>query len=737
MKKSIPGQKNSFSSRILIRLLIFVISWLALVTVAIYDKELVRPWMESYHEGEPSAKDVYSPYSFTYVNELETELKRKYEQDKVRDIFRKQTDYADAASAEIARLFELSKQAAGDETITVESVVEGTVLQIDAAFAKEMGEVDDPDGLLMIIQESLASYFNAGILSLAQKIDLFKGGKTTITIYGSDGSITVPVGSIMTINEELAKIDGKAQKLFPRDRKKRDIYIAIVKKTLKPNLIFDPVLTQELKEQVYKETQPVYDRVVKGEVMLRKGQLVTGNDLIRLTEIEELRAKREIVFLIVGVAVIIFVALILLFTILYLFEYQIFSQYKNLIVINVIIFSVFILSKGIISVPISPTPLPITALAPVLMAILFTPRSALIIAVVQAVLTATITDFNPLFLILGLGAGIMALYPTIGIRRRSQFFRISIYVAIINFFASHGYYVLTGADMYESFTAAVYGLLNGLLLIPPFLFIGIWLFEHVFDITTDISLLELSDLNHPLLRRLVIEAPGTYHHSLVVSNLAENACDSIGANSLLARVGCYYHDIGKIEKAEYFTENQTSKDQNIHDKLTPSMSCMFITNHVKDGIDLGKKYKIKEVILDFIMQHHGKSLVYFFYQKALREQEENGETETTEVNLPINSTEFRYPGPKPQTKESAVAMLADSVEAASRTLTNPTADSITELVSKVVNDKFMDNQLDECELTFNDLRKIQRAFVRNLMAIYHTRIEYPAIKAASKDGKIT
>jgi putative nucleotidyltransferase with HDIG domain len=405
---------------------------------------------------------------------------------------------------------------------------------------------------------------------------------------------------------------------------------------------------------------------------------------------------------------------------------------KNLVVILVIIFCVMLLSKVIVNIPVVPVPLPITALAPVLVAILFTPRAAVIVAVVQALLTATITDFNPLFIIIGLGSGIMALYPTIGLRRRTQFFRISIYVAIINFFTSHGYYMLTGSDLYESFTAAVYGLLNGLLIMPPFLFVGIWLFEHLFNITTDISLLELSDLNHPILRRLVIEAPGTYHHSLVVSNLAENACEAIGANSLLARVGCYYHDIGKIEKAEYFTENQTAKEQNIHDKLTPAMSCMFITNHVKDGVELGKRYKLKDVIIDFITQHHGKSLVYFFYKKALDEQD--GETIKAPDDM-VQSQDFRYPGPKPQTKECAVAMLADSVEAASRALVNPTAESINDLVNKVVNDKFIDNQLDECELTFNDLRKIQRAFVRNLMAIYHTRIEYPAINSMGKNSR--
>jgi putative nucleotidyltransferase with HDIG domain len=733
MKKNIPGQTSNFTSGILLRVAIFVIAWLALITVAIYDKEMVRSWKTVFEEGEPAAKDFYSPYTFTYVNEAETDLKRKYEQEKVRDVYYRETDHLIAVTTDLEKISVRLGQTLPEGVTLAQYLAETPVTVIDKAQVKGLSEISAPEAFITIIQETLTSYFNVGLLSLTQKIDLFKNGKTVITLYDKENSEDVQVATIMTVNEEFTKIERKAEELYPGNKKLKALFVNIMKGALKPNLIYDEELTQAAKALSYEDAQPVYDRIVKGEIVLRKGQLISANDVIRIQEIEDLRAKREVVLRVIGVAVIVFVALILLYTVLYLFEQKVFRHVKNLVVILVIIFCVMLLSKLIVNMPVVPIPLPITALAPVLVAILFTPRAALIVAVVQALLTATITDFNALFIIIGLGSGIMALYPTIGLRRRTQFFRISIYVAIINFFTSHGYYMLTGSDLYQSFTAAVYGLLNGLLIMPPLLFVGIWLFEHLFDITTDISLLELSDLNHPILRRLVIEAPGTYHHSLVVSNLAENACEAIGANSLLARVGCYYHDIGKIEKAEYFTENQTAKEQNIHDKLTPAMSCMFITNHVKDGVDLGKRYKLKDVIIDFITQHHGKSLVYFFYKKALDEQVE--EKTITSPEEPVKQTDFRYPGPKPQTKECAVAMLADSVEAASRALINPTAESINDLVNKVVNDKFIDNQMDECELTFNDLRKIQRAFVRNLMAIYHTRIEYPAINSMRKNTR--
>jgi putative nucleotidyltransferase with HDIG domain len=242
------------------------------------------------------------------------------------------------------------------------------------------------------------------------------------------------------------------------------------------------------------------------------------------------------------------------------------------------------------------------------------------------------------------------------------------------------------------------------------------LLEDLFKITTDITLLELSDMNHPLLKQMVLKAPGTYHHSLMVGNLAEAAAETIGANSLLARVGAYYHDVGKIEKAEYFSENQTNA-KSLHDKLTPSMSRLIITNHVKDGVEFAKKYRLKKDILDFIEQHHGTSLVHYFFQKAL---------ERVEDETMLKEEGFRYQGPKPQTKEAAIVLLADSVEAASRTLGNPTPSRVEELAHRIVNNKFIDGQLDECELTLRDLNKIANVFVRVLIGVLHSRVEYPS-----------
>jgi putative nucleotidyltransferase with HDIG domain len=266
--------------------------------------------------------------------------------------------------------------------------------------------------------------------------------------------------------------------------------------------------------------------------------------------------------------------------------------------------------------------------------------------------------------------------------------------------------------------------LNGL--ITSIIVLGVLpIFEYLFKTVTNISLLELADSNHPLLQRMILEAPGTYHHSLVVGNLSDAACKEIGANNLLARVGAYYHDIGKIEKAEYFSENQIIS-QNKHDALSPDMSKLIIMNHVKNGVELAKKYRLPTNLVGFIQQHHGNSLVYYFYRRAIESLEEDNN---------VKEEGFRYPGPKPSTKETAIVLLADSVEAATRALKDPTAAKIEEVVHKVINNKFIDGQLDECDLKLKDIERISAVFIRILSAIYHSRIPYGDDKNTENNHK--
>jgi cyclic-di-AMP phosphodiesterase PgpH len=338
-------------------------------------------------------------------------------------------------------------------------------------------------------------------------------------------------------------------------------------------------------------------------------------------------------------------------------------------------------------------------------------------------------------LVISLISGFTAVYLTLQVRRRSRLIRAGLGVGIAIWLSSlcFGLIVInlfppTDNDWPMIGLQSALALGNG---IVTAMLVGgaLPLLEHLFQITTDVSWLELSDLNHPLLRRMTIEAPGTYHHSLVVANLAEAAAEKIGANATLCRVCSYFHDVGKLVKPQYFTENM-SFERNPHDDLAPTMSALIIISHVKEGVDLALQHKLNQRIIDIIQEHHGTSLVYYFYQRAIQQQEDaraGGKImNIREEDIPeVQEESFRYPGPKPQTKESAIVSLADIVESASRSLEKPTPQKVEQLVNELIEERIADGQLDECDLTLGELRVIAERFRFTLMTMLHTRIAYP------------
>lgn len=382
----------------------------------------------------------------------------------------------------------------------------------------------------------------------------------------------------------------------------------------------------------------------------------------------------------------------------------------NLLNFSLLFLLIFTLSHFIIRKNFSVYYIPFAAV-PMLSTLLFGNLGlSLLITLATSVAVASISNYSLPLLLLFLISGMLSSLLLIGARKRTTIIRAGLITGIVQ--------VAALIFINRFWLGAPYRylllLLNGLA--SSIIVLGILpIFEYLFKTATNISLLELADFNHPLLRRMTLEAPGTYHHSLVVGNLAESACQAIGANSLLARIGAYYHDIGKLQKPEYFSENQPLKDSK-HDVLTPTMSKLIIMNHVKEGEELAKKHKLTPLLVDFISQHHGNSLVYYFYRRALEGLEEDQE---------VKEEGFRYPGPKPGSKETAVVLLADSVEAATRALREPSPAKIAEAVHKVINNKFIDGQLDECDLTLKELEKISAVFIRILSGIYHSRISYP------------
>jgi putative nucleotidyltransferase with HDIG domain len=367
--------------------------------------------------------------------------------------------------------------------------------------------------------------------------------------------------------------------------------------------------------------------------------------------------------------------------------------------------------------------IPIGAIA-IVVTLLLHIRLALLINVVLAIVAGVLNKFSFETMMVTFFSGTAAMLAAQKIRHRGDIWRAGLHVAWVSAVAIYGLAMFNSWSMKYTWLHIRYAApLNGFLC--AFIPLGLlFILETFFSRSTPITLLEVGDFNRPLLRRLMMEAPGTYHHTLLVAAMAEQAAEAIGANSLLCRVGMYYHDVGKLVHPEYFIENQTmrrsAKDKaEHHDKLNPSISSMVIMSHVKEGMALARAHKVPEEVLRFIPEHHGTSLIKYFYMRALEE----GDEEAPPADI------YRYPGPKPHSRETVIGMLADSVEAASRTVEEPTYERLHDLVEKVVNSKFTDGQFDNAPVTLADLRKIINSFAHSLSAIYHVRIEYPELPA--------
>lgn len=331
----------------------------------------------------------------------------------------------------------------------------------------------------------------------------------------------------------------------------------------------------------------------------------------------------------------------------------------------------------------------------------------------------------PLFAPCALVTALIACRSITRLRNRLSFLRAGLYIMLATLFFSIANSLFQGslshADLLVRVVAAVGSGVFTVLVAAG----GTPVAEYIWGYVTDIRLIEMATLDHPLLKELSVQAPGTWNHSMVMGIMAEAAAESIGANSVLARVGCYFHDVGKTKKPLYFVENQTN-GENRHDKLSPSMSALIIRSHVKEGIELARRYHLPKILVDMIPQHHGTSLIEYFYEKAVKEAAAEGK----EVDRAL----YTYPGPRPQTREAGILMLADGIEAASRTLSDPSPDRIQGMVQKMINKVFVSGELAECELTLQDLHQIAKCFTRVLSAIYHQRISYsePAEKVTPR-----
>ena len=503
----------------------------------------------------------------------------------------------------------------------------------------------------------------------------------------------------------------------------------LISQLISPNLTFNSLATQQKKEEAAKKVNKVFFKISKGEIIVRSGDVITKADYLKLNALNSLTQKQN--------TYVKFIANMLIFIIISIVLFKVYETTKakknkwititktlaiveTLIIIQLLIFKLFNYLSNVISisnVDISQSAILLGmpfAVASMITAIMIDFELAFLVSILFGITswlstTPEIASYIGIYVFLGNVIGIFGIKKE---KTRTGVIKAGLYISLTNIVFITLLYLLRNNDITKATLVDFsFGIGSGIL--SSIIVSGLLpVFEFVFNVTTDIKLLELGNLNNPLLKELAIKAPGTYHHSIVVSSLAEAAASEIGANPLIVKVGSYYHDIGKIKKPMYFIENQTD-GKNPHDKLKPSISALIIKNHVKYGVEIAKKHRLGNYIIDIIEQHHGTSLIKYFYNKA------------KEQGLNPKEEDFRYPGPKPQTKEAGIVMIADEVEAASKTLSNPTVAHLREFVRDITNKIFLDGQLDECELTLKDLNKIIDSFVKVLVGIFHHRIEYP------------
>ncbi len=520
-----------------------------------------------------------------------------------------------------------------------------------------------------------------------------------------------------------------------------NLIVDFTQRVIQPNITLNRSETEERKKRAASEIKPILYKIKEGEMVLREGERVTEVQLLKLNALEIQTKNKQILPRSIGSAMII-LCLLMTTYILYIKHPGKIERdsNKNLIFLTSVIITFSLLAVVSASMSqtlaqntsfsISPSSIsfgiPIASGA-MIICLFMGLEVALPLAMVIAVFTAVIFQNGFEIFIYFLLNSMIAAYWVRNCRERKVIIIAGIKLGLLNVILATTIDVYTGS--FSSLTILwdwAFAFLGGIG--AAIITIGIApLIEITFAYTTDIALLELANLDRPILRRLMIEAPGTYYHSVVVGTLVEAAASEIGANPLLAKVCGYYHDIGKIKQPLYFIENQRD-GINKHDKLEPSMSSLILIAHIKNGIEVAKENKLGQVIIDTIQQHHGTSLISFFYEKAKQRKGQDA----------VKIDNFRYPGPRPQTREAALVMLADMIEAASRTLENPTPAKIQGLVQKRINKVVSDSQLDNCELTLKDLHKIAKSFNTILNGIYHHRIEYSdnlaLINGKGKDG---
>ncbi|KSU87103.1 hypothetical protein A2U94_02010 [Bacillus sp. VT 712] len=649
-----------------------------------------------------SPETIYSPV--TIEDKESTEKKKAEAKEAVEDVYTQKTEYAQNQVDLVASIFD-------------------AIIEVNKEY--DQLENKSETSKQEMLQDKLPDNIRKGLSDKAIS-ELLQTNKEELSV-AKDAVVTavhhVMKNQVMISDLEEMKDQAEGQLVYTTNVSSslKAAMNEIARSSIIPNVIYDPQKTSENRQAAVEKIEPV--RIKQGQIIVEENQLINA-DIYRQLQLAGLLNNKGMLQPFIGLSLLI---IIMIGGAAFYLRGLHANTYKPLL-LYAIITSITIALMKILSFFQRIDLSEIGYLAPVavggiLLRVLMNEKIAIISSIIFAICGSIIfngeltTVFNMNIGIYFLISNITAILFLMDKQRKARVLQAGLVVALMNVIVSLSIIFIKNGQLdtmelgYYSLMAMASGIISSVLAIGLLPF-----FESGFGILSTMKLIELSSPNHPLLRKILTETPGTYHHSVMVANLSEAACETIGANGLLARVGAYYHDIGKTKRPQYFIENQMNI-RNPHDTLSPKVSKNIITSHTTDGAAILRKHKLPKEIVDIAEQHHGTSLLKFFYHKALEQTEEE-----------IKEEDYRYEGPKPQTKEAAVICIADSVEAAVRSMPNPTPEKIEKLVRSIINDRVEDEQFIECDITLKELELIRQALCETLNGIFHSRIEYPELK---------
>lgn len=667
--------------RILLGSAFFVLFMIVLSADIIPDKV-------SFQVGQVSDRDVVAPRTISYVDSIKTKKLEAEVLASVANVYDLDVAVLTKAEENVGAVFHSARSVLADKSL--------------AAGEKRL------ERLQQVLPVSLPSLSLNGLVSL-DEAGLAKAQEHTVTLLRKyfqrgirDDELNVTRKHIVIETEELGL-----------DQNVEAVVAGLTQQLLKPNYILNVRETDKRKKSALDSIEPVRETIKKGQVVVRRGDVVTVEQIHSMEELGLYKGQLS-ELRIFGLSIFVLTVIGMLLGYLYKFAYPVYANDLHLVLLGLILLVALLLGKGAHYYSDFAAPIATGAL---LAAILIDARVGLVVSLALSMLFGVIVDHDLRAVAAALIGSVVGVFSVSKMTHGYSLIKTGLWIAAANFLVIGATGLMQQMDAYPVLMQGLLGIFSGIGAavittgLLPYL-------EHTFNITTPLKLLDLAQSNHPLMQRLLLEAPGTYHHSVLLGNLAEAAADLIGADPVTVRVGACYHDIGKIKRPYFFVENQFGAE-NPHDKIAPSLSTLIVTAHIKDGVDLCREYRLPPVIIDIVQQHHGTMLVSYFYKRAT--ENEHGDC--------VIEADFRYEGPRPQSKEAALIMLADACEAAVRSLAKPNVNRIEAMVRKIIRERLHDGQLDECNLTLRDLNTIGDAYIRILSSMFHTRIEYPdAIK---------